>query len=457
MLIRLVVENFLSFNGETEFNMLTSDVRRHSHHVYKFKKCNLVKTSVIYGANGAGKSNLLLAFQLLKEIVTEGNLFSYHKENKFKFNAADNLPTKLEVEFIMKGKIYNYGIQVNNDIIEEEWLYKIGHNTEDERIFERKFLKNNKSKINFHPSYTANPKTKLLLEVLKDDFLESDVPFLFVAKFKKFIDIDNVFNWFDNNTLLIFPGTTFVGLPSLLHHNDDFRSFSNNLISKLNTGISTLEVIEIDFDGYFGDDNLDLKENILKRLKNGEEEIQIGTYPNVVIVFLQNDVPVVKKLISYHQNDEGDRNKFELHEESTGTLRLLDFLPVLYHSIHYPITIFIDEIDQSIHPSLLKEFVKLIQENKYSKGQIIFTTHESNLLDLELFRQDEIWFAEKNKKGATEFYIMSDFDIRPDLDIRKGYLSGRFGAIPFLANLKDLNWDIHAKEAKQSVQKGTIS
>ena len=78
-------------------------------------------------------------------------------------------------------------------------------------------------------------------------------------------------------------------------------------------------------------------------------------------------------------------------------------------------------------------------DTKETKGQLIFTTHESQLLDLNIFRQDEIWFAEKNKEGATTLYPLSDFKVRPDLVLRKGYLNGRFGAIPFLGNLKDLD------------------
>lgn len=106
----------------------------------------------------------------------------------------------------------------------------------------------------------------------------------------------------------------------------------------------------------------------------------------------------------------------------------------------------IDEIDQSIHPTLLKEFVAQIQDNPNKVGQLIFTTHESNLLDLDLFRQDEIWFAEKNKEGATHLYPLSEYNVRPDLDIRKGYLSGRFGAIPFLGDLRKLRLEEYAEE-----------
>ena len=100
----------------------------------------------------------------------------------------------------------------------------------------------------------------------------------------------------------------------------------------------------------------------------------------------------------------------------------------------------VDEIERSIHPHLLKEIIKKLVNSEEITGQLIFTTHESNLLGLDLFRQDEIWLTEKNELGATSFSPMSDYKIRNDLDIRKGYLKGRFGAIPMLGNLEDLNW-----------------
>jgi len=95
---------------------------------------------------------------------------------------------------------------------------------------------------------------------------------------------------------------------------------------------------------------------------------------------------------------------------------------------------------------LLKQLIGKFTRNNKTKGQLIFTTHESNLLDQNIFRQDEIWFTEKKSTGETALYPLSDFSIRFDLDIQKGYLQGRFGAIPFLGNLQDLNWDIYAEE-----------
>jgi AAA15 family ATPase/GTPase len=123
----------------------------------------------------------------------------------------------------------------------------------------------------------------------------------------------------------------------------------------------------------------------------------------------------------------------------------MEYLPALFYAVSRRKTYFIDEIERSIHPLLIKELIKKFSLDKDTMGQLIFSTHESNLLDQDIFRPDEIWFAEKNKEGATELYALSEFKEHHTIDIRKGYLNGRYGGIPFLGNLKDLNWEKYAK------------
>jgi len=164
-----------------------------------------------------------------------------------------------------------------------------------------------------------------------------------------------------------------------------------------------------------------------------------------VIVTKEKGKNIVKKVVAEHINNSGKKVSFDLDEESDGTQRLLDFIPAFDGVLQGEVAFIIDEIDQSLHPALLKALVEKLMKDETTKGQLIFTTHESNLLDLDIFRQDEIWFAEKEKKSSsTQLYSLSDFKPRYDLDIRKGYLKGRFGAIPFLANLEELNWQNHA-------------
>jgi AAA15 family ATPase/GTPase len=141
-----------------------------------------------------------------------------------------------------------------------------------------------------------------------------------------------------------------------------------------------------------------------------------------------------------HTGKNNENVVFNLDEESDGTVRLLDFIPAFKDLITKRKVILIDEIERSIHPLLIKELIKKFSFDDNTLGQFIFSTHESNLLDQNIFRQDEIWFAEKNKQGSTELYSLSDFKEHNTIDIRKGYLNGRYGSIPFLANLQDLNW-----------------
>ena len=166
------------------------------------------------------------------------------------------------------------------------------------------------------------------------------------------------------------------------------------------------------------------------RSKRGEE----------LIVVEEDDKIWVKSLSLEHTGKNGNIAIFGLEEESDGTIRLLDFVPAFRDVITKNKVFVIDEIERSIHPLLIKELLKKFSSDTETKGQLIFTTHESNLLDQEIFRQDEIWFTEKDDNGSTDLYSLSDFKEHKTIDIRKGYLNGRYGSIPFLGNLEDLNW-----------------
>ncbi|UKJ06130.1 AAA family ATPase [Solitalea lacus] len=443
MLIRFIVENFLSFKEETEFNMLTGDVRRHPNHVYRFANVDLVKSAVIYGANGAGKSNLILAINFLSEIVREGSIDTF---DNFAFKLSEDIkPSTLELEFLIDGTGYSYGMTFHNNIIQEEWLYLLNFGKkDDELVFERAVDDQKRTKLTVAPKYLKTQKDRLLMQLYEEDLLEPEVPFISLVKDKKFKEINNAYKWIEKGLVVILPGMQYAGLTYSFINDDDFKLFTNKLICKFDTGIKELDIQNLDFDTYFGEDNKAEKERVLKLIRSGQIE-RVGDNKNAIAI-IEEGKPVIKKVVSYHMAPSGRKVVFELFDESDGTLRLIDFIPVLYMLEKFPVTVMIDEMDQSIHPSLLKEFIGQIQENNNKVGQLIITTHESNLLDLDLFRQDEIWFAEKNKEGATHLYPLSEYNVRPDLDIRKGYLSGRFGAIPFLGDLKKLRFKDYGEE-----------
>ncbi len=450
MLIKFKVSNYLSFNETVEFNMLAGNVRRHSQHIHNFKGHRLLKSSVVYGSNGSGKSNLIHAMGLLEEIVAHGELNSFTDNNKFKLNPSNlDLPIKLEIEFITNNRGYSYGIEFHENLIKKEWLKKLEFGKKDDLIlFRRESKSNDKIKLTFADKYLKSEKNKVLREVYQDDLLTKDLPFIFLAKTQKFKEISEAYEWITNKMVFIFTGVKFRGLAGIMNRDIEFRDFTNKLIGDLGTGIKELRIKTIDFDSYFGEDNLAEKERVLKSVMDGEEEMIGDYYSNAIAYLDDNGKPIVKKLYSIHESPDYGEIEFELYEESEGSLRLLDFLPAFHMALNYEYTIIIDEIDQSIHVNLLKELVSKLQEKGDLKGQIIFTTHESNLLDLDIFRQDEIWFTEKDIKGATHLCQLSDFDIRTEMDVTKGYLSGKFGAIPFLGNFKDFKKIENKKKPK---------
>lgn len=441
MLIRFVVTNFLSFNEESEFNMIAGSFKTHKHHVYNAGKLDVLKSAVFYGANASGKSNLIKAVNYLKEAVRNGGIDRSIDDKKFKLNKNNiDRPVSFEIEFSINKKIYSYGININHDVIIEEWLYESGITIEDKLIFERKTTANDKISIKMANKYVKTQKDELLIELLKDNLLQKNKLLLGLNNYLKIDEIQSVKEWFDTKLIIIFPNTNFAGILPLLLTSSELKQYYDQLLQSFDTGIDELGSAMIDFDKY----EIDPKDHMTR----GEIETHMKTAPFLInkatssVIVKENGKLVVKKAISFHKNSQGKSTPFSISEESDGTQRLIDFIPAFYNLLHFEFTYLIDEIDRSLHPSLLCAFIRKVMADTKTKGQLIFTSHESNLLDLDIFRQDEIWFVEKDQKnGDSKMYSLSEFKPRYDLDIRKGYLKGRFGAIPFLAKLNDLNWD----------------
>ncbi|WP_215242164.1 AAA family ATPase [Dyadobacter helix] len=444
MLVRFVVSNFLSFDSEVEFNMLASSFKGHKHHVYRFGKVDVLRAAAIYGANGAGKSNLIKAIEFLQNAVELGGISQSVNDKKFKLKEANKeLPMSFELEVIHNKKIYSYGVSFNRLFIVNEWLYEVNVNFEDKLLFERSVNKLGRSTLKIIDKFNKTPKQKLLIELMEENLLKPNELFLGKADEIKIKEFQQVRDIILNKIVIIHPGSKYQGLIRQLVKSEDFHIFTNNLLKSLDTGVVSLGIEEIEIDKFFGEENEKIKLEIIQDLTSEVESVILTTKSGDVMVTMDKGRYVVKRPIAEHLNGDNQIVPFVLNDESDGTQRLLDLVPAVRGILKEDITFFIDEIDQSLHTTLLKALIDKVLAEELTRGQIIFTTHESNLLDLDIFRQDEIWFAEKNAKvGNSQLYSLSEFKPRYDLDIRKGYLKGRFGAIPFVANLDDLNWDI---------------
>ncbi len=454
MLVRFVVSNFLSFKKDVEFNMVTDSQKWHKEHIYNYGSLELLKTAALYGANGAGKSNLIKSIYFLRKLVTKGDWSPVVDFKPFRLDpTCENLPTSFEIEFVKNSRPYIYGLSLMNHSIIDEWLYESSLGKEDKKIFTRK-TENGKTKIDLSDDYIKNDQDRIRVELYQNEFLKEYTPFLKLISESKesFVEIKEAFDWFKANLLVVFPKSRPSGLAERLNRSQEFKEFADSLICSLHTGISKIEVNQYDLDQFFGKDDKETADEIRKELKAENQIIPLRSPGNreELIAVLEGGRPVIKRVISKHANKEGKLFDFLIDEESDGTIRLFDLIPAIYSALSGENTVIIDEVDQSIHPALLKELIRKFSLDQNTKGQLIFTTHESNLLDQEIFRRDEIWFVEKNKNGETTLYPLSDYEIRADLDIRKGYLVGRFGAIPFLSNLRDLNWDKYV-EAEPSL------
>lgn len=441
MLIRFNVANFLSFDEETEFNMLAAkSLRTHKEHVYSVKKdLDVLKASAIYGANGAGKSNLIKAIRNLKEIVNKGVISSDISDKKFRINTENrSKPIYHEIEFSINKQIYTYGINYDNDIILDEWLYETG-TAKAKIIFERTHSKSKKHPIiKVADKYVESEKAKMRISIMEEDILKQNQLLISQNSTLKIDEINDVLEWIQKKMIIIFPNTTNENIAATLYKNDIFRNFSETTLKSFDTGIDALELKSEPLDEYLTKSRT-IKMNDLDGLKKHLDKgkmAKLSPFNSLTMAIKEEDKYMVKKFLMSHKDVP-----FGTEEESDGTRRLIDFIPLLFSILNQEITYIIDEIDRSLHPSMLHTLIKKIMDDNTTKGQLIFTTHESSLLNCKIFRSDEIWFAEKNRTTqSTELYTLNEFKPRPDLDIEKGYLNGRFGAIPFLSKLEDLNW-----------------
>ena len=449
MLIRIVIENLFSFGERKEFNMIPNNrLKTLNHHKYDVNGFDLLKLSSIYGANGAGKSNLVKSLQLLQQFVVMEKIPLALRNGQFKFNSENNKKQIIAVEFIQDNTAFYYGIEILDDIVltEELYLSGLGHK-KDELLFERKTNKNGITKILFLKAFEDDERSRLLKSVLLEDIVKPNKPIfrLMANRNNEFLDdVKKAFRWFLDTLQIITPEVRPEALAHRIDIDKRFHRYVQDTIGSFNTGITSITSERVEIREFFRDDDGTELEYIIQQIKNNPERLFIAEGNNSINTIMKEDDGIwVKSLKIRHTGGDNRSVLFGLEEESDGTIRLLDFIPAFYELVSRQKVFLIDEIERSIHPLLIKELVKKFSLDSQTKGQLIFTTHESNLLDQELFRRDEIWFAEKDETGSTDLYSLSDFKEHKTIDIRKGYLNGRYGSIPFLGNLQDLNWHQH--------------
>jgi uncharacterized protein len=445
MLIRFIVENFLCFNDEAEFSMVAAKGRILKDHVISGKNArdvSLLRTAVIYGANASGKSNLIKSMEFARSLIVKGTPAGEQiPVTKFKLDLkASKRPSRFQFEFKCKDKVYSYGFSLDADCIHEEWLYDRSTPTE-KLLFERKSIIGEKTQVTFGKLNYKEDKDEQLL-IFTGLGTRPEQLFLTETFQRNTGYFNDIYEWFQKKLIFIFPESAFGGIEFFLKENETLSNEFKKYLLMFDTGISDIITEEYDLEKDRTDIPKEIITNIQKDLKEKDIKALIRSENNSRYALFKNGAEQIKalKLLSKHKIKGTNKEEhFEIKEESDGTQRLIDILPALMTLQSFETVIIIDEIDRRLHPHITKKILEIFLSFK-SKSQLIVTTHETSLLDLKLLRKDEIWFVEKNKDGESSVYSLEEYKPRYDKDIRKGYLLGRFGAIPFLRGKKGLGW-----------------
>ncbi len=416
MLIEFSVKNFSSFKEKVTLSMEKGNGDENLENIVTDNNLDLLKTASIYGANASGKSNLLKAFTCAILMMRRSNLMSV--DDKWNFikpflfdEISKNKPSEFEFIFVVNDVKYRYFFTADVNKIYEESLDAY-YSQKPTNIFTRTKTNtyeftNDKNKLD---SLAANnTENKLFLSTATTwNYDKTKDAYLW---FTSSIDTYNSFYKIDNQDLIDYS-----------NGDKKLKEFALNLLREADILIKDIHVEyeEKEMDNTMAD-------MLVPPLARNGEKFRVK---NVNIELEHEVIDKDKNTYTY---------KLDFAEESSGTRVLFAIAPLLKRAFEKTKVVIIDELEKSMHPALVEFIVKLFNNKEINKAnsQLIFTTHATNLLNLELLRRDQIWFTEKNPdNGASELYPLDSFSVRKNENIEKGYINGRYGAIPFI---KDIN------------------
>lgn len=446
MLIEFSVRNFLSFKDEATFSMVASNAVKELENLSE-GLCNVfwdinsrnkyLKSAVIYGANGSGKSNLLTAFKFFKKFILTSSNDRQANESidiiPFLLNReTENEPSSFEMVFVIGNVRFRYGFEVTKDEVVSEWLFAFD-------------LLNSKKESTYFTREYQN--IKVSAKVFKEgkglgDNTRKNALFLStVAQLNGDISMA-IQNWFRDNLKIIsgLEDSTTGYTISRFEKDLSFRKNLLNFVKLLGLGIEDIKVEESAIDSlsriFPVENNIRIRtllEELQRELDQKRNEASAKAM-EVSVSFMRNKFDEANNLI--------DEIGLDIGLESQGTQKLFGLLGPWFDVLETGKILIIDELDSSLHTKMTVELLKIFQ-SIYNKenAQLIFASHDTNLLRNDLFRRDQIWFAEKNNFGATEIYSLVEYKInqatsvRNDASYEKDYLAGKYGAIPYFGDI----------------------
>lgn len=430
MLIEFSLSNFRSILARQTLSLVASpDAAHFQRNVSPGKKKELraLRSAVIYGANAAGKSNLLRGVETLRQMV-QNSATGFQEGQPIPVSpfllskAAIGQPSEFEIIFVADdGSRYQYGVVASAERVFKEWLVAYPHGRA-QRWFEREYDTKSKSQQWwFGPNFDAERAQRKVWQ----DFTRDNALFLSTAVQLNNAQLRPAFNWITQKLIVLTPGVDlnpFLSLTLLAEKSGQEKIM--RFMRAADIGIDRLELLEED----------------------SPPAPSGALVPGAVRVHLEVGMPpgasvtaqTAKRfrVLAWHKRTDADEDvALDMSDESDGTRKLFEFTGGWLRALESGATLFVDELDRSLHPHMTRFLVGLFHSGNNDKNsQLVFTTHDTTLLDTNLLRRDQIWFVEKDKQKSTRLYTLLEYSPRKDEALERGYLKGRYGAIPFIGD-----------------------
>lgn len=421
MLIEMNVSNFRSFKEKQTLSMVKAKGNELPDNAFTAqmssgKSIDLLHSAAIYGANASGKSNVLKALMTMRNIV----IFSSRKltgkmpVTPFRLDTKSRQePTEFEVTILIDKVRYQYGFSATEEQIYDEWLF-VYPKGKPQVWFEREWNEEKQAYDWYFSNYLTGEK-QLWKKATRNNAL-----FLSTAVQLNSEKLKLLFNWFAHTLKM-------TGLNSE-YWNGSFTT--KQCENEKNNILNLLKVADLGIDNII----------INKRTETDKTKI-----PSVILDIIKENIKdenedeikfEITQVYSVHKDNKQNPVQFNLHtDESDGTKRFFAFAAPFLDILKNGKVVFIDELNNSLHPKLVQFLVELFhnKETNPKNAQLIFTTHDTTILSQEVFRRDQIWFCEKNQNNASTLYPLSDFKPRKIFEnLESSYLLGRYGALPFI-------------------------
>ena len=436
MLLRLILKNFLSFDDEVQFDMFPNMKRTQmADHIYT-DLCDVpvLKQAAIYGQNGAGKSNLVKALEFIRAFALDKNFIKSIELDKYFYLLKDNAsndPISLSLEFEQNKKFYFYEIEIGPKQVVKEGLYEsFPKESKLDLVYERKgrevtFAKDVDSTIMdaIKKLLGKNPMSSLMA-------LNSEFPIVADERCAR------AAKWFKAKLEIIGVHSFLPTLIDLLRDNTPMMEFVKGLVHCLGVGVNAMDLRETDFDSW-AKSHIAIAKNLPIDMDKVKSMSLSANSTPVLSINVKDGVRKVYQLIFDNIGKNGFVGRLDTGMQSDGTLRALTLLPALYYACKLGKTVVVDEINCCLSPTMVKGIVEYFAKTNGTTGQLIFTTHDNQLLDeKDILRSDEIWFVDK-REGASVLYSHNDFKEHHTISPYRGYNEGRYGAIRFVKLIED--------------------